>query len=575
METLTDTAQAAEILQDVLRRRNARRPEDLKVMIQSLVEESQEYMAICDRADFLYTGKGEVNSACVLLDEIRDWLTLLRNHHAFLQNQVESCRRTITKTDNKDDKQLTPITKTSMTRMLQRLTGDFDGWRMERSIDGWYLVVLTRPVALYCEVNQLNVEFGRYMVKLNMNQVLRGVVRPYRVYAETPLLAPDHSTICHPHVRDASMCEGDGELQIGDALKRGDLFTFFILIDQVLRTYNHRSPFLRLEYFAKEFKRRNPNVGTAPPPANHRRTHTCIVCGHRGYPDDMYTCAVCENAVCRDCSHYCDIGDVSICGNCRTDEDMRNEGCEDCDGFGTTGCAIRESIECGECGTSVNAHDAIQCRSVWRCTACVQRRADDRRTCCADFSQYCPLGNWLAATRHPWHREITQRAQQNQARNEAGTGFAPPEQPETGRGEDSNHPNYVNIPPRRGITIDSIPTIPQDEVNPLNFNVETLIAAPTGTRMCATCSESFDVNEMYDCSDVYFCAGCLENAVNDNEPCCEDPTRQCAYGHMLRRLGANGRYEELPSSEAPQYIGAIDPGANAGTGFGPPADNNG
>jgi hypothetical protein len=167
-----------------------------------------------------------------------------------------------------------------------------------------------------------DVPLGRFEIRLNWAQLGNS---PYIVKALDPNLAGTDASVCHPHVCDRRLCEGEGKFAIRAALNEGRLFDFFVLIRQVLETYNESSAYVPLSSW----------TGV-----------TCIDCGYASELDDSSSCEWCESDLCSECVLNCSDCGRSCCGECRVT-------CKGCDGDFCQSClnsckSCRDSF-CGEC----------------------------------------------------------------------------------------------------------------------------------------------------------------------------------------------------------------------------------
>jgi hypothetical protein len=129
-----------------------------------------------------------------------------------------------------------------------------------------------------------------------------GQSRAYRVIAVRPCPAAGNDEVTHPHVRDETLCEGDGSVPIRAALSQGRLLDFFILVNQILQTYNPDSAHVLLD--------RWDGI-------------SCRDCGWRMPRDEHGLCDRCEEPLCSDCSTHCQGCDRFICSGCVSE-------CSDC-----------------------------------------------------------------------------------------------------------------------------------------------------------------------------------------------------------------------------------------------------
>ncbi|MCA9067760.1 MAG: hypothetical protein KDA84_02485, partial [Planctomycetaceae bacterium] len=69
----------------------------------------------------------------------------------------------------------------------------------------------------------------------------------YSVIATDANPAGNDEDVTHPHVRDNTLCEGEGTLPIRRAIEEGRLVDFFQVVDQILNTYNGGSAYVALD----------------------------------------------------------------------------------------------------------------------------------------------------------------------------------------------------------------------------------------------------------------------------------------------------------------------------------------
>lgn len=186
--------------------------------------------------------------------------------------------------------------------------------------------VTTQPIVLR------DVHLGPFRIELAYRLI--GSTDCYRVIATQPKKPCGDSHATHPHVRNDSLCEGDGKAAINAALRDGRLYDFFLLVSQVLTQYNAGNSYADLSSW----------TGVE-----------CRDCGETIDTDDAYCCGLCGCDVCRSC--------VWICLGCR--EEM----CSDC----TSACARCHRTHCAGCLTKCSVCQAsicIQCREGGQCRSC-------------------------------------------------------------------------------------------------------------------------------------------------------------------------------------------------------------
>ena len=121
---------------------------------------------------------------------------------------------------------------------LIALHDEFD----ELSFDqrGRTLSVTTEPITLE------GVHLGPFEIRLDWDDLVEGGQDNYRVIALDSNPAASNDSVTHPHVQDEVVCEGDGRQPIRHALQQGRLLDFFVIVANLLRTYNTGSPYVLL-----------------------------------------------------------------------------------------------------------------------------------------------------------------------------------------------------------------------------------------------------------------------------------------------------------------------------------------
>ena len=189
---------------------------------------------------------------------------------------------------------------------------------------------ITEPIELE------EIYLGEFEIQLNWSSHHERL--DYHVIARDPQPASKSDRITHPHVDDERLCEGEGQLAIKIALEQGRLFDFFLVIRQILGTYNDASAYVELHNW----------YGL-----------TCPDCGCNSCEDELYTCEDCETRICGDCCRYCDTCGSCACGECASDCAGCSEAtcrvcfvtCSNCDTCFCKGCLNDEERLCGKCRT--------------------------------------------------------------------------------------------------------------------------------------------------------------------------------------------------------------------------------
>jgi hypothetical protein len=187
-----------------------------------------------------------------------------------------------------------------------------------------------RTISVQSEPIELEgTDLGRFQIVLKWSDL--GQHRAYRVRALDPQSATG-SEVTHPHVRNDELCEGEGSLAIAAALAEGRLLEFFLLVHQVLQTYNSDSAFIPLD--------RWDGVN-------------CQDCGDRMPADEAGHCDRCEDPLCSDCSIGCDRCHAYVCNSC-------SSLCQACESSHCTSCLTNESgrLLCDTCLEEARAEES-------------------------------------------------------------------------------------------------------------------------------------------------------------------------------------------------------------------------
>lgn len=162
-----------------------------------------------------------------------------------------------------------------------------------------------RNLSVTTEAIELDgVYLGPFEIQLDWASVSRGHASSYRVIAVDPHPAAANEGVTHPHVQDEHVCEGEARQSLRVALEQGHVLDFFLIVANLLRTYNSSSPFIALsDWHGVE----------------------CGDCGSSVSDDERWTCEKCEATVCGECYYSCNACDGIYCHHCV----RRCEGCDE------------------------------------------------------------------------------------------------------------------------------------------------------------------------------------------------------------------------------------------------------
>lgn len=200
-------------------------------------------------------------------------------------------------------------TATSIYRDLEALRSEFEGVAIDRAKQK--LTVQTSSITLE------DVQLGSFEIHLNWKYIQE--TSPFDVTAVDPHPPASSASIPHPHVRDDSLCEGEGSDAIRRALSDGRIYDFFCIVEQILRTYNAGSAYVSLSDWDGV---------------------TCHDCGQSVDPDEARCCYKCEQELCEECSTSCCDCSDSYCSDCVSP----------CHGCGDDCCyyCLKSCDDCGE-----------------------------------------------------------------------------------------------------------------------------------------------------------------------------------------------------------------------------------
>jgi len=153
-----------------------------------------------------------------------------------------------------------------------------------------------------------DIDLGPFEIRLSLDQL--GCYQPYSVIALDPCRPSCYDDITHPHVQNDVLCEGEGRHPIAKSLEQGRLGEFFLLVAQILRTYNPGSAYCRLSDW---------------------NGSSCSDCGDCVHEDDQSTCGRCSSSLCDRCTNCCTACDDTICNECSsTCESCQCTTCDHC-----------------------------------------------------------------------------------------------------------------------------------------------------------------------------------------------------------------------------------------------------
>jgi hypothetical protein len=207
---------------------------------------------------------------------------------------------------------------------LKATAGEFDELRIE--LRDKRLSAVTESIELE------GIDLGRFKIELDWRKLEDHT--PYRLIALDPNGAATNDSTTHPHVQDNALCEGEGRMAIRAALKQGRLLDFFVLVRQVLETYNPGSAYVRLADWTGA---------------------QCSDCATVATPDYSYSCDRCSSDLCSDCTRCC--------------QACNQTNCSECNGI-CRGCDSDFCLNCLTICTGCSEHFCSECLSGALCSNC-------------------------------------------------------------------------------------------------------------------------------------------------------------------------------------------------------------
>ena len=136
---------------------------------------------------------------------------------------------------------------------------------------------------------------GRFQIELDWRKLPDST--GFRVIAIDLNPAASNENTTHPHIEQESLCVGDARLPIQYSLQQGRIADFFLIVNNVLLTYNSGSPYVSLADW---------------------NGMSCSDCGDSVNSEDRYTCEKCDHTLCESFYRHCEACSSYFCCECVT-----------------------------------------------------------------------------------------------------------------------------------------------------------------------------------------------------------------------------------------------------------------
>jgi len=242
------------------------------------------------------------------------------------------------------DRQLTPATQETHQATLHDIYADLLALREEFEAVSYEareraIAVTTEPITLE------GVYLGPFEIRLTWHENDHKPSFDYCVVALDPHPAATQDDVTHPHVQAETLCEGSGSQPLRQALQQGRLLEGFIIVANLLRTYNSDSPYVSLADW---------------------QGVDCSDCGYTIPDQEQWSCDDCDCTLCGDCTFHCPACHDHYCSGC------------------VTHCAGCDEKYCLECVKSCAECQATRCPNCLpnqeRCVECHDQKTQQTTT---------------------------------------------------------------------------------------------------------------------------------------------------------------------------------------------------
>ncbi len=176
---------------------------------------------------------------------------------------------------------------------------------------------------------------GPFEIRLSWTSTCSPLI--YRVSACDPHAATTSNEVTHPHVEAKQLCEGEGRSVIRQTLQQGRLADFFLIVRQILATYNSASAYVPLDQWSGR---------------------DCPDCAASMLEDDAISCSECETDICGECGRDCQNCGESFCAECQSScSRCSNHTCHNC----LKACSGCDASVCDDCFENCSRCNSTRC----------------------------------------------------------------------------------------------------------------------------------------------------------------------------------------------------------------------
>ena len=255
----------------------------------------------------------------------RGWLAAAERLRPRLQNALRELQENLARMRDGQVRQNPLRACLSLRELSAELMGLFDEFaEVEFNLRARTVLVTTDPIELE------DVYLGPFRIELGLGDPGRGL--SYSVVATDPHPANRDEDVVHPHVRDNTLCEGEGTLPIRRALEEGRLGDFFQIVSQILHTYNPSSAYVNLDEWEGS---------------------SCTACGTSIDDEERTSCSRTGDYLCYECAVNCPGCDQDIAP-------ALIERCQKCDEESCDRCL--EQGLCHACREEIRAQEETETR---------------------------------------------------------------------------------------------------------------------------------------------------------------------------------------------------------------------